>query len=40
LAFALYNDEPNEVYWKYKFNPEWVNIIEEDRKTYIERGSK
>jgi len=40
LAFALYNDKPNAIYHKFKFNPEWVDIIEQDRKMYIERISK
>lgn len=37
LAFELYNNSPNEVYNEYKFNQEWINIIEQNRKEYIIR---
>ena len=40
IAFTLYNDNPNEMYWKYKFNPEWGKLIENDRKEHIERSVK
>jgi hypothetical protein len=39
LAFTLYNKNPNEMYHKYKFNKDWIETIEQDRKEYIRRIS-
>jgi hypothetical protein len=39
LAFTLYNKNPNEMYWKYKFNKNWIDAIDQDKKEYIRRIS-
>jgi len=39
LAFTLYNKKPNEMYKKFKFNKDWIEAIENDRKEYIRRIS-